>query len=142
MDGRKPLPKNVADLTASRNSRALTAKDRDDIPNPPVNVPDPPDYLSPAAISVFCVTARKLAGMRVMTDIDIEALAMYAETFTRWRAAVAQVQKDGMLMKGANSCMVRHPLMDVITKAQGDCLRLLTEFGMTPSSRVRVRQNG
>lgn len=140
--GPRPMPLNIAVLTGSKNA-AAARDDKADIPDPPVilNIPDPPEYLGAEAATVFMQTARKLSGMRVLTDADIEALSLYAETFVRWREAVAQVRKEGMLVKGVGGLPVRHPLMDVISKAQGDCLRLLLEFGMTPSSRVKVRKN-
>lgn len=141
MQGRKPMPRNIAFLSGSRNSAAMRARN-EAIPCPPVEVPDAPDYLSDGAKSIFNRTARKLADMRVMTDADVEALALYSETFLRWIQATEIIRNEGMTQTGSTGSIVRHAMLDVAVKAQQECLRLMTEFGMTPSSRVRVRQDG
>jgi len=106
-----------------------------------VAIPDPPDYLIDDEIDVFTLTAAKLARMRVMTEADVDALAIYAVNFTRWREAIQRVREMGMIVKSPKNYPIQNPFLAIANKAQKTCLDILTEFGLTPSSRTRVQSS-
>ena len=135
--GPKPTPRNL------RIVKGTDRPDRTNDKEPVVEVaiPDPPDYLIDDEIDVFTLTAAKLARMRVMTEADVDALAIYAVNFTRWREAIQRVREMGMIVKSPKNYPIQNPFLAIANKAQKTCLDILTEFGLTPSSRTRVQSS-
>ena len=135
MRGRKPTPTNL---------RLIRGTDRPDRMNPdepvvPVTVPDPPDHLTDDEKAVFLTRAKMLAGMRVMSDVDVDALAMYAVSFCRMVRADKKVHEQGEVLLSPKNYPIQNPNLAIANKARDECRRLLAEFGMTPSSRTKVR---
>lgn len=128
------MPTNIKLVKGSRR----IAKDE---PQVPVKIPLPPDHLVDAEIDVFVRTAKLLAGMRVMTEADVDALAMYAVEWCRWTEANEQLRELGYMMRSPNGWPIQNPYLAVANKAQANCLRILTEFGLTPSSRTKVSKS-
>jgi len=104
-----------------------------------VTIPDPPDYLVDEEIDIFVTTAGKLARMRVMTEADVDALAIYCVNFFRWKEATQKVREIGMIIKSPKGYLIQNPYLAIANKAQKCCMDILTEFGLTPSSRTRVQ---
>lgn len=134
--GPKPTPRNL---------RLVVGSDRKDRMNPdeplvPVSIPDPPEYLDPDEAAVFTEQATLLALMRVMTECDVAALAVYAVNFIRWKEAIARVKEMGLMVRSPNDFPMQNPYLAVANKAQAEMIRILVEFGMTPSSRTRVNK--
>ncbi len=111
----------------------------DDEPIVPVSIPDAPEHLGSREADKFIEVAAKLARMRVMTDADVDALAFYATNWVIWVDAAARVRESGHIMRSPNNFPIQNPYLAVMNKAQRECLSILTEFGLTPSSRTRVK---
>jgi P27 family predicted phage terminase small subunit len=79
-----------------------------------------------------------LSRAHVLTDLDVDALALYCEAYARWAWANAQIKKHGVLVKTPNGFPTQSPLLQIANKAFEQMRVMLTEFGMTPSSRSRV----
>ncbi len=105
-----------------------------------VAAPDPPDYLEPEEAKIFAATADKLAKMRVMTEADVDALAIYAVNFSRWLEATDKLRDSGLIVRSPNDYPMQNPYLSIANAAQRECLRILAEFGLTPSSRTRVQK--
>ena len=132
--GRKPTPRNL---------RLVKGTDRPDRHNQnepvvPVSVPEPPDNLTDDEAEKFREMAAKLANMRVMTEQDVDALAFYCVNFCRWVEATDIVKAGGMMVKSRQGHPMQNPYLSIANRAQSECQKLLSEFGMTPSSRTRV----
>jgi P27 family predicted phage terminase small subunit len=110
----------------------------DDEPIVPVSVPDVPDYLDGEEADVFVEVGSKLARMRVMSDADVDALSIYAVNFVRWRDATAKVREMGLVVRSPKNYPIQNPWLAIANRAQKDCMSILAEFGLTPSSRTRV----
>lgn len=136
MRGRKPTPRNLRLVTGADGRLAAEQQ-----PEPAVSVPPAPDFLEGDEITCFNTTAEKLALMRVMTDADVDGLAVYAVNFTRWIEATAKVRESGLVVRSPNDHPIQNPYLSIANRAQHECLRILSEFGLTPSSRTRVRKN-
>ena len=85
---------------------------------------------------------RVLDEMGLLSTADTTALEIYAQTYQDYRLAVENVRKIGQLIiiaKDGKTNVKRNPA-DVIQERKGLMLiKLLTEFGLTPSSRARVQ---
>ena len=112
MRGRKRKPTAIHLLNGNPGKRALP--DAEPHPVGPVVMPE---WLSPDARQVWDELAPGLLASRVLTAADVPALAMVCDLDSRYRKAPA-----------------------FMTAAEKGLLKSLwSEFGMTPSSRSRVR---
>ncbi len=55
-----------------------------------------------------------------------------------WKDANDKIVKFGPVVKGAAGYPVRSPYVSIVSQQSEFMLRILIEFGMTPSSRSRV----
>jgi P27 family predicted phage terminase small subunit len=130
----RPIPTALKKLRGNPGKRPL-----------PQNEPQPargaqmPRYLSPVAAEHWPLVAQQLDDAGVLTQMDTAALALYCEAFANWHLATVQVHKHGPVIKGKNGDPIQSPFLHVANKAWEQMLRILVEFGMTPSSRSRVQ---
>lgn len=145
MRGPKPKPVELRVLHGTA-ARAIAAS----VPKPRRQLPRCPEFLVGEAELCWKRTAKELYDAGLLTVIDKDALAMYCTAYARWRDAekvVAQrglvvltnVKKDdeGNVIGGGN--YIQNPYLAIANKAMEQMLKLEAEFGMTPSSRTRVR---
>lgn len=134
--GPRPLPKNITVLRGSRAPR--TAVEQDKQPDPVVKLPATPEDLSPEEAKVFERMARKLVGMRVMSEMDVEALSIYAVAETRMKLADRKMKETSEVVKGDKGRAVTSPWWRIFRECERTCNRVLEQFGCTPSGRTRV----
>lgn len=131
--GPKPAPTAIRELRGDRADRMPQAE-----PKPAPGIPAPPVELSPAALAEWHRIAPILDRSRVLTEADGAALAIYCETFAEWINTTRRIRKLGMLIPTAAGGLKANPLVAISVKARADAARMLTEFGLTPSSRSKV----
>ncbi len=135
MAGRKPLPDGLKLVKGTlRNHRA-----NKDAPVPEKGATKAPDFLSPIAAAEFERKAEGLARLNVYTEWDDTALAAYAEAYARWRKAAAELRDSELLITTQQGNIIQNPLVGVVNKSAELMHRYLTEFGLTPSSRTRIK---
>jgi P27 family predicted phage terminase small subunit len=135
MAGRKPLPTRLKLLRGNPGKRRLNA----DEPQPPLARPSCPRHLGKEARREWRRIVPKLEAIGVLTEIDRTALAAYCDAWGRWVEASLGLQKSGMLIKGRQGEAVKSPYLPVINQAIEQMRMMLIEFGMSPSSRSRLR---
>ena len=135
MAGRRPKPTKLKLLQGNPGKRKIP----DDEPEPEVCVPDPPEHLSEAAREHWQQVATELADAGILTRIDRDALGLYCEAYARWVHANQQIQQFGPLVKAPSGYPMQSPFLAIANKAFDQMRAMLTEFGMTPSSRTKVR---
>ena len=135
MAGRKALPDGLKLVKGTlRNHRV-----NKDAPAPEKGATKAPEFLSPIAAEEFERKAEGLARLNVYTEWDDSALAAYAEAYARWRDATAKLQKTSLIIKTEKGNIIQNPLVGIANKAAEMMHRYLTEFGLTPSSRTRIK---
>ena len=104
-----------------------------------VPVPKPPRSLSKEAKKEWKRLAPRLHVLGLLRAVDEDALGMYCEAFATWRNALDETRRMGVVVAnpGTGLPMV-NPYCKLAFKVQRDMLKLLSEFGMTPSSRARI----
>lgn len=133
--GPKPMPRNLKIVKgADRPSRM-----NDDEPILPVAIPDAPDHLEGGEIDCFYDVAGKLARMRVISEADADAISVYAVNWIRWQEATAKVREMGMVVKSPKNYPIQNPFLAIANRCQKECVSIMAEFGLTPSSRTRVK---
>jgi P27 family predicted phage terminase small subunit len=135
MRGRKPKPTAVKVLAGNPGKRALNHAE----PRPKVVRPRPPEHLSDEEKAKWKLVVRELHPLGLVTTIDVDALAMYCVIYARWVKAERMVREKGEIIKTAAGNIIQNPYLSIANRALEQLNKLGAEFGMTPSSRSRVK---
>lgn len=133
---------------SQKKAQGTYRKDRDQSLQLSEGIPDPPGYLSPQALIHWDRMIEITRAARTLTEADGDALAMLCLSFEEYRAADIIVRdegeicrtehttKDGRTYKGGP---YQHPAVGIRTNAWKKIVRLLREFGLTPSARSGMK---
>jgi P27 family predicted phage terminase small subunit len=135
MQGRKPKPTAIKALEGNPGKRALNQAE----PKPRVIKPKAPEHLGDEEKAKWKAIVRELHPLGLVTSIDVDALAMYCVIFVRWMKAEKMVREKGEIIKTAAGNIIQNPYLSIANRALEQLNKLGAEFGMTPSSRSRVR---
>lgn len=131
--GPKPAPTALRVLRGERADRINSSEPKVDAPA------TPPPQLSEKAAAEWHRLAPVLTRMRVLTEADADALAQLCECVAQLHAINETLSKDGLLASTAAGGIKLHPLLAAQAATRAGMLRLLAEFGLTPSSRSRLK---
>ena len=135
MAGRKPLPTQLKLVKGTARPHRLNP----DEPRPAAMVPDPPEHLEGECRAVFTAMAQMLARHGVMTELDAGALARYVVIRRRWLEAEEEVKRRGPVVKTVGGNIIQNPFLAVANRCLAQMGQIESEFGLTPSSRSRIR---
>ena len=133
--GRKPLPTQLKVLRGNPGKRRLN----DAEPKVVARIPSPPRELPQEAKREWWRIGRQLLAAGLVTDLDRMALAALVQSYSRWIEAQTMLAQTGLLIKGKDGSPRLNPLLRVSAQAQAEYTKMLSEFGLTPSSRSRVK---
>ncbi len=135
--GRKPTPTPILKL---RGSNAPSIKDRADEPKPDLAAPSCPSHLDKEGRAEFRRMVGHLRDLKVIARIDRNSLAIYCAAWSRWVAAEKELKTTGgPVVKSPSGYPIENPWAKVSRDAQATLIKLLPEFGLSPSSRTRLR---
>jgi P27 family predicted phage terminase small subunit len=148
--GPKPQSNVIKLLRGNPGRRTL---DLSDGVHPEVAVPDIPRHLSPEARKEWRRITKELADVGLVSRLDRAALSIYCQTWARLvlaeqaiegkrRHAVAAGldEAEAVFIQLTPTGFQRESaLLRIVGKLQQDCDRYLASFGMSPSSRSRVK---
>ena len=134
--GPKPRPTKIKIALGTRADRVNLRE-----PAGPIGAPAPPTYLDPVARSEWDRMVPGFTAAGVLALVDGAALALYCQHFSRWRAAEEEVTKTGLVRETNLGGLKINPAVAIAQKAQESMLRILAEFGGTPSARSRLSVN-
>ena len=75
----------------------------------------------------------------LLTRIDRGMLAAYCQAHALWVEAVSSIGRYGTMVKSPNGFPMQSPYVAAVNKQVEIMGRIAAEFGMTPSSRSRIR---
>ena len=132
--GRKPKPTAIKILEGTQRGPVKRE------PSAPAGSPPMPERLrvEPLAVAKWEELVPILLGMNVLTTGDGEALATLCEVYAAAQACLLELRASGPVMKtglGGIKPNPAGPLYKGLVSLQAS---LMTEFGLTPSSRVRL----
>lgn len=154
MGARGPKPQsNVIKLL--RGNPGRRALDLGDGVNPEVAVPTAPAHLTKEARKEWRRITVELEALGLISRLDRAALAIYCQSWARLVQAeeALEAKRRAAADAGLNefdACFTQQTptgftresvLIRLIGKLQQDCDRYLASFGMSPSSRSRVKQS-
>ena len=83
--------------------------------------------------------SKELLALGLVSKIDGAALGGYCDAYGRWAEAAGKLQEFGLIFKPPSGYPMPSPYLAILTTALDQMRAFLTEFGMTPASRTRVR---
>jgi len=138
--GPAPKPSGLRLLEGNPAKRALPA----DEPKPLGCAPDMPRYLDSEARREWKRLVPILLCMRVLTEADGVALGNLCQAISILGRAHKDMRKatkagsSGLLMKTPSGYIQQSPLIGIINGQAEVINRISREFGLTPSSRMRL----
>lgn len=134
--GGKPVPTAIKNLLGNPGKRARNK----DEPQYEVKVPDCPSHMDVIATEEWNRIGPLLAEYGLLTEVDMAALMVYCRAFSLFVEADKQVQKYGsMLVSKRTSNFYQSPYVNQMSAAIKQMMAITTEFGLTPSSRARLK---
>jgi len=134
MRGRKPLPTAVKKIRGNPGHRPMNANE----PKPNPLTYDPPKHLSSNAKKHWKETFKLLEGVGVLSALDADVLSLYSETKSKWVHAMEQIKENGYVINAPSGFPVQSPWVQIANKAFDQLMKILPEFGFSPSSRSRI----
>jgi len=133
--GRKPKPTNLKKIEGNPGCRPLNGNE----PRPTIGeLKAPPEYLNEYAKKEWERLAPILHNMGLLTELDYTAFEAYCQSYSNYRQASEQLDKQGLILTGRHGQTVKNPLNSIVNIYQQIMLKYLSEFGLTPSSRSKV----
>ncbi|MCE9635850.1 MAG: phage terminase small subunit P27 family [Planctomycetes bacterium] len=133
--GRRPKPTALKVLAGNAGHRPLNKGE----PRPRPLLPKCPPVLQGEAKAEWRRMGKKLHALGLLSEIDGAALTTYCLTWARLVDAEGKLRQHGAVVISPNGFPVQSPYLAVATKATEQLVRILVEFGMTPSSRSRIQ---
>ncbi len=147
--GTKPKPTALKKLAGNSGHRALNLHEPPRVPG----IPDCPAWLDDEAKAKWHELTVLLDKAGVLSRVDADALLIYCELYARWVKAEGEVRAQGITIdvpivarnKATGEAVIvghvirKNPALLVAEKCESLMRAYITEFGMTPSSRTRVR---
>jgi len=137
--GPAPTPKHILALRGSEE-----ASGREELGTPLNALPEPPDWLRPAAKEMFSLVCGYTQRMGTLAESDVEVIARYAIIWDRWREAEMNLAKgeSGWIEVLAPDGSLRFSRPNRWQSQSNHCheqLRQLeTVLGLTPADRTRL----
>ena len=129
--GRKPKPPGLRLLEGNREHRPIA-----DVPRPRPIRPSAPRWMDPIAKKEWRGISRKLHRLGILTEIDLTALEAYCVCYSKWRQAEEKAKIE--VVETDSGYKAQDPYVGMALKYLKELRSYQLEFGMTPSSRVRV----
>jgi len=132
--GRLPKPTALKKLIGTYRHDRFAG----DEPTPPAGIPKPPKDLDRRARAAWRYYARILAGMRVLTVADREALACFCTAAGRRAQAEEELGRDGPVVKSPSGYPIQNPWLPIANKAMEQLQKWGQELGLSPAARSRL----
>ena len=107
-------------------------------PKPEVKATRCPSFLKGYARREYNRLAPKLAGMGLMSDLYINALAQYCKAMQRWIEAERTLASKGDLYVAINGVVKMSPKLQVAKLSFEQTCKIASEFGFTPSAMAHL----
>ena len=133
MAGRKPRPTKLKLMLGEPNKDRINDKE----PEPTAGRPQMPDNLDGLAEAAWVSLVDSLEDMGLLTVADSHLLELYAHTYSGYREAVSKQKEYGQVLLQDGTAK-RNPFMFEVHSHRNELLKILIEFGLTPSSRSRI----
>ena len=133
--GRKPKPTALKIFEGNPGNRPLP----DDEPKPEVRDLQMPKWLDDEGQSFWNEYAPMLAKMGVLTEADRTALTLAAQAWSDWKHATDELKSHGATIPARHCGVMMNPHIRIRANAEDRLKHWMTEFGLSPVARTRVK---
>lgn len=133
--GRKPKPTEVKKLEGNPGKRALNHKE----PKPEIDIPECPPHLKRVAREEWKRITRELIKLKIITRVDRASLVAYCQAWEDYVNACKELEQEGAVIISDKGGAYQNPWVSIKNSAMDRMVRISSEFGMTPSSRTRIK---
>lgn len=103
---------------------------------------NPPSWLKDKAKTEFNRLTKELSQIDLVTNVDIDALALYCDAYVDYIECSDIISKEGLMIEHTNKAgaenIVPHPLMTKKKQLFDQMKSLANEFGLTPGARAKI----
>jgi len=138
MRGRKPKPTKLRMLQGNPGKRPLNTQE----PAYRALQSECPEFLGVQARKEWDRIKAVFDQQELITESDYSALTAYCAAWGRWIEAEDHIKQSGMLVKSPSGYAIQNPWLAISNRAFEQMMKFMVEFGMTPSSRSRVKTVG
>jgi P27 family predicted phage terminase small subunit len=137
--GPAPTPKHILALRGSPE-----ANYREELGTPLTDLPPPPEWLRPAAKTMFTQVCEHTRRMGTLAESDLQVIARYAIVWDKWQTAERELAKTGecwreVLAPDGTLRFCRPTKWQAQSDQCHEQLRQLeTVLGLTPADRTRL----
>jgi P27 family predicted phage terminase small subunit len=112
-----------------------------DEPKPPLQqrVPPPPAHLSDEGKREWRRMGKELVRLGLLTSVDKAEFAVYCQSWGRWVEAETALRQYGAVIVTPNKMLAQSPYLAIANRAMADMRAACASFGMSPSSRGKVK---
>lgn len=147
--GRPATPlalKLLANNPSKENLKQLQEETPDYVKIEPGETITPPAWMNENAQKWYVEIAEKMAGMEVLTQMDDLALELLITKYQHYRECYEFIERNGYSYetedKEGNVKSNIYPEVGILDAAFTRVVALLTQFGWTPASRMKVKLPG
>lgn len=136
--GRPAKPTFLKEVTGNPGGRPLNKKE----PKPKRKFPIKPVGLRPVADKYWDRLRDNLVDLGILSGVDEDAMETMANLYADIQELQSRVIKEGFTYWSSSESgelMKANPAVAQLRTAQGQFKVYLTEFGMTPASRSKIR---
>jgi P27 family predicted phage terminase small subunit len=140
----KPVVLQLLEGNKGKYSKAQLQErlDRENAIKPKANNVKAPNWLSPFAKREFKKMVAELMEVELVTNVDVNALAMYCDALDNYVQCTRMIREEGLMVeytnKAAETNKVPHPLLTKQKALFEQMKSLSTEFGLTPAARAKI----
>lgn len=113
-------------------------KEAEEALRPPADDVRPPEWLSEAAKQEFLRVVQLMEQTGLLTNADVDELAVYADAVAKYAQATQELERDGLTIAGAQGGRIQHPAVLVATKYAQIIAKLAPRLGLDPSGRASL----
>jgi P27 family predicted phage terminase small subunit len=128
---KKPTAIKIAE--GNPGKRKIDAKSE---PQPNKTIPSMPDWMDAEASKEWNRISGHLHECGLLTQIDMEALAIYCQLWSRWVSLEMAIKTEGFTVIDSSDNQKINPKILAANTTANLIHKYLTQFGMTPSSRA------
>jgi P27 family predicted phage terminase small subunit len=134
--GRKPKPSALKDMAGNPGKRALNKKE----PKPAAGVPVCPKHLKETEErSEWKRLIAELSSMKLLSKVDRAELALCCSAWGMYVKACGKITEEGEVIISEKGGLYQNPWVAIRNRSMEQIHKFYTEFGLTPSSRARVK---
>lgn len=138
MRGPKAEPTAEKRLKGNPGQRRLPKPGEEAEPKILAVLPDPPEWLGKEAVKEWYRVGQTLIDNRLLTEADVTTFSTYCQNVDVLINSSREIKDKGMTILGARG-WVRNPALATFAAATTSVRNMAAEFGMTPSSRARIK---